>query len=192
MTIERAMARAFAMDDRAWARHASPWSVWTRVATLPLIAAALWSRAWLGAWAILPIAAVAAWTWINPRAFPPPRSLDSWASRGVLGERIWLDRDRSPVPPRHRLAPRILAAVAAVGAAILAWGLYATEPWPTFAGLAVTMLAKLWFLDRMAWLYEDVNGAATPRRGATDDDDDDADDFDRAGAAGAGPAGGGR
>jgi hypothetical protein len=37
MPIERFAARLMAMDDRAWARHANPWSVWTRFATLPFL-----------------------------------------------------------------------------------------------------------------------------------------------------------
>lgn len=54
------------MDDRVWARHANPWSGWTRVATLPLLAVAIWSREWIGWWALLAVAAVALWTWLNP------------------------------------------------------------------------------------------------------------------------------
>lgn len=78
------------------------------MATLPLTAAAWWSRARLGSWVILPVAAVAAWTWLNPRAFPPLRSLRSWASKGFLGERIRLDLDRSSILPRPRFAPRLI------------------------------------------------------------------------------------
>ncbi len=37
----RRVARAFALDDEGWRRHANPWSVWTRVATLPLIVLAV-------------------------------------------------------------------------------------------------------------------------------------------------------
>lgn len=34
-------ARAMTMDDATWERHANPWSVWTRMATLPLLLPAL-------------------------------------------------------------------------------------------------------------------------------------------------------
>jgi hypothetical protein len=36
-------AKLFQMDERAWERHASPWSVWTRVASLPPLLAEGWS-----------------------------------------------------------------------------------------------------------------------------------------------------
>jgi hypothetical protein len=165
MTMERGLARAFALDDEGWRRHANPWSVWTRVATLPLIVLAVWSRAWIGRWSLVPIALVAAWTWINPRLFPAPRSTESWASRGVMGERVWLNRDRVPVPARHRLAPHLLTGVAASGAVLLIWGLARLEPWPTLTGTVVAYLGKLWFVDRMAWLYEDMKDATPEYRG---------------------------
>jgi len=158
MTIEARIARAHRMDDAAWARHANPRSVWTRVPILPLLALAVWSRAWIGWWAILPVALLLAWAWLNPRAFPRPRSLDNWASRAVLGERLWLARAEVPVPPRHRVLPNILNAVAAAGGLLLLYGLAGLVPWAALTGLAVTMLAKFWFLDRMAWLVADMVG----------------------------------
>ena len=35
MNLEGMIARAFAMNDEVWARHASPWSVWMRFTVLP-------------------------------------------------------------------------------------------------------------------------------------------------------------
>ena len=37
MTFEARIARLFAMDEATWARHANPWSVWTRFTALPLL-----------------------------------------------------------------------------------------------------------------------------------------------------------
>ena len=31
--------------------------------------------------------------------------------------------------------------------------------WPTIFGVALTALGKLWFVDRMVWLYEDMKDA---------------------------------
>jgi hypothetical protein len=164
MTLERGIAAAFAMDEGTWQRHANPWSVWTRVATLPLVVLAVWSRAWLGWWALGPVAAVVLWTWWNPRLFARPRSTDNWASKGVLGERVWLNRDVVPVPRHHRRMPHILSAVAAAGVIFLVWGLVELALWPTLLGMALTFLGKLWFLDRMVWLYEDMSDATPEYR----------------------------
>jgi len=156
MTLERGIAAAFAMDDVAWQRHANPWSVWTRVATLPLVVLAVWSRAWLGWWALGAITVVVVWTRRNPRLFPRPLSTDNWASKGVLGERVWLNRDKVPVPRHHFLMPHILTAVAAAGVLFLVWGLVELAIWPILLGMALTFLGKLWFVDRMVWLYEEM------------------------------------
>ena len=86
MAWEARIARAFRLDDAGWARHANPWSGWTRMAVLPLLALAVWSRAWIGWWAALPLDLLVVFLWLNPRLFPPPRHLDAWISRGVLGE----------------------------------------------------------------------------------------------------------
>jgi hypothetical protein len=146
----------FGMDDRTWARHANPWSVWTRVAILPLLALAIWSRVWIGWWVLVPVIGLAVWTWINPRAFPPPLSTNSWASKAVLGERVWLNRRSVPIPEHHRRAANILTMISASGLLPLAWGLTAVAFWPTIFGVVLTALGKLWFVDRMVWLYEDM------------------------------------
>ena len=40
------------------------------------------------------------------------------------------------------------------------------DVWPTLLGCALVYLAKLWFLDRMVWLYEEMK-TATRRVGPT-------------------------
>jgi hypothetical protein len=163
MAWEDHIARAFAMDEAAWARHANPWSGWTRVATLPLLVLAAWSRVWIGPWwAATLFAALLLWTWINPRAFPPPAGRDAWMTRGVLGERHWLARDAVPVPAHHRRVPHLLSALAALGVPLLVWGVAMLQVWPTLLGLALAMLGKLWFVDRMVWLQRDMEGGPRP------------------------------
>lgn len=157
MTLEARIARLHGMDDAAWARHANPWSVWTRVAILPLLALAIWSRVWIGWWALLPVMLLVGWAWANPRAFPPPGSLDNWGSRAVLGERLWLARDEVPVPDRHRSLPTMLNGLAGAGGAVLLAGLVWLSPAAVLTGLATTLLAKMWYLDRMNWLVADMS-----------------------------------
>lgn len=159
MTIDRTIAAAFRMTDEVWERHANPWSVWTRFTALPLIIMAIWSRVWFGWWALLPAAAALLWTWLNPRIFARPRSTDNWASMAVLGERVWVNRAAVPVPARHRVVPQVLNAVSATGLPFVVWGLVAIEVWPTVLGTVIIYLGKLWFADRMVWLYEDMKDA---------------------------------
>jgi hypothetical protein len=120
MPIDAAMAKAFGLEGDAWMRHANPWSVYTRIPIPPLLAGAIWSRSRLGRRSLIPIALVCAWAVINPRAFLPPRSLDHWASRGVLGETYWAKRKEIPIPPRHRVAPNVLGAISALGVPFVA------------------------------------------------------------------------
>jgi hypothetical protein len=156
MTLERAIAGAFRMDDRSWARHANPWSVWSRNTALPLLCLALWSRVWLGWWSVLPLSLAVACTWLNPRLFAPPGTTRHWASKAVLGERVWMNHSAVPVPDHHLRAPHLLSLVAALGVPFAAWGLIRLEPWPLLFGCLLVYAGKLWFLDRMVWLYEDM------------------------------------
>lgn len=162
--------RLMGMDERAWRRHANPWSAWTRILTpLPLLALAVWSRVWIGWWSSLAVAAVLLWVWWNPRAFPPPRSLGSWASRGVLGERAVIAHpDR--VAPHHRRAMATLTALSAAGLPPLAWGLWALDPWAVASGVLLTAGAKTWFVDRCVWALGDLEreGVVDPQPGRAD------------------------
>jgi hypothetical protein len=42
----------------------------------------------------------------------------------------------------------------------LAWGLYSLDPWATAFGALGASALKLWFVDRMTWLYEDMKDAS--------------------------------
>jgi hypothetical protein len=156
MTLERKIARAFALDDDTWLRHANPWSVILRNTVLPILVLAFWSRLWLGWYALVPVALALLWTWYNPRIFPAPGSFDHWASKAVFGERVWLNRDVVPVPVHHRTTPNILSGVSGIGMLFVFWGVFAFDLWPAVFGMALVYCGKLWFLDRMAWLWEDM------------------------------------
>lgn len=73
----------------------------------------------------------------------------------------------------------MLSAVAGVGTMVPVYGLVVLALWPTLLGMAIVYLGKLWFLDRMVWLYQDMKNvnpqyrawlrdAATVTRPATD------------------------
>lgn len=157
MDLFGASERLMRMNEATWERHAHPASVYTRmILGLPLVVAAIWSRAWIGWWALAALAAVAALTWLNPRMTRPPRSTDNWASKATFGERVLLARETVPVPAHHVAMAHRLVAVSATGLPFLAYGLWALDPWPTALGMALVYAGKLWFLDRMVWLYEDM------------------------------------
>lgn len=156
--IYRAAERMMGMQDADWRRHANPRSVWTRFSCLPLIALAIYARVWIGWWALPLFLMAVAWTWVNPRAFPPPADFGAWASRGTLGERIFLARDRYDVPAHHLRAANILAALSAIGLLPLIYGLIVLNPWVTLAGLIGTILPKLWFVDRMVRIHAELTG----------------------------------
>ncbi|MEM7440566.1 MAG: DUF6653 family protein [Pseudomonadota bacterium] len=150
MNLYAAAERLMGMNDAVWARHANPWSVWTRFSCLPLIVLAVWWRSW-GL-----LALVLAWTWVNPRAFPAPAHFDHWASRAVLGERLFLSG--ADIPRHHLLATRILSALSAVGLIPLCWGLYTLDPVSTVLGTLLAVMPKVWFCDRMVWILADLTG----------------------------------
>lgn len=152
--LYRAAERLMSMDERVWARHANPLSVYSRFTVLPLLVLAIWSRTWLDHWALAVIALAVVWAWINPRLFPPPRDLDNWASRGVLGERVFLNR-RDEVPAHHRAWAAGLALASLPGVVILVCGLWMLDGVLTMFGTVLTMGPKIWFVDRMNWIYAD-------------------------------------
>ena len=158
MDIFAAAERLMRMDDEGWRRHANPLSGWTRFAILPLLALAFWSRVWIGWAALFLVAALVVWTFVNPRAFPPPGDYGAWMTRGVLGERLWLDRARRAIPPHHIRAAYLTSVVAATGLPILGWGLWVLDPFATLLGLVLCVGGKAWFLDRMVWLHADLTG----------------------------------
>ncbi len=148
--------KLFSMSDEVWARHANPWSVWTRYSCLPLLALAVWSREWLGYLSLVPIILVCLWTWLNPRFFNKPKTTNHWASKAVLGERVWLQHPKDQIPSHHHRAILILNIITFAGFLLAILGLIQLEIWPTVFGTIITMIGKSWFLDRMVWLYQDL------------------------------------
>ena len=149
-------ARAAGMSDEAWRRHANPWSVWTRFAAIPVGILAIWSRAWIGWWALAPVALVVAWLWWNPHAFPPVEKPTAWSSKGIFGERLWMS-DRSRMSAEFVVVQRVWIVGAASGAALLGWGLVALALWPTAFGAALIIYGQLWRIDRLGLFYDEVS-----------------------------------
>ncbi len=156
MTLERTIANIFSLSDENWMKHSNPWSVWTRYSVLPIIVLAVWSRVWLGWWALLPIALSLLWMYFNPVFFKKPRSTNNWTSKAVLGERVYLNRDNVPIPVRHKRVPNIASGISGLGFLVAMYGLVQLSIWPAVLGTIITIVAKTWFLDRMVWIFEDM------------------------------------
>lgn len=156
MQLGKLVERFMIMDTPTWERHTNPWSAWTRVPILPLLCLAIWARIWMGWWCILPVVVLLIWIWLNPRAFPKPVSTRSWASRAVMGERVWLNRAQTPIPKHHAVWAQILATLPVSGFPPLVYGLWALELGWLLLGLVLIMGPKMWFLDRMVWLFDDM------------------------------------
>ena len=102
-TRDRRVAKAFGLEGESWMKHANPASVWTRFSVL------------------LPAGAGDLEPRVDRRLVPGPdrrrrspgcsstrccsrrpKSTRNWASRSVLGERIWVDRDKVELPEQFR------------------------------------------------------------------------------------------
>lgn len=149
------IAAAFRMNDEAWRRHANPWSVLTRFAAIPAMILAIWSRAWIGWWALLPISMTLVWLWVNPRVFPPVSATSSWAAKGIFGERLWLE-EQSGFPHDYGPILRWLMSIGVVGFIMIAWGLFTFHVWVTINGTVLVIMAQLWRIDRLGILYESI------------------------------------
>jgi hypothetical protein len=157
-TSERRVARFFGLEGESWMRHANPISVWTRFAVVPLLAASVWSREWIGWWSLAAVALSLIFMLVNPLLFARPRSTRNWASKGVLGERIWAERNQYEIPVQFTgsRVPAVTYAGQFVGLAMLTWGLVELDLVATVAGLVLVQGAKAWFIDRMVLLFEDM------------------------------------
>ncbi|TDD34934.1 DUF6653 family protein [Saccharopolyspora elongata] len=158
MSGAKKVAKRLQMDDESWRRHANPWSVWTRFAAIPFIIGSIWSREWIGWWALVPLALTGVWLWLNVKVFAPIEQPASWAAKGIYGERLWL-QEKSLVSREHRAIQRLLIVVGLAGFALTAWGLFVLEIWPTVFGAVLTVLGQLWRIDRFGLLYDELKRA---------------------------------
>jgi choline-glycine betaine transporter len=120
-----------------FARHANPWSAWTRWASTPLVLIPVWTRRRSHA------ALVAGWLAVNPVLFTTPADDRAWATRAMLGEEHWIlhrPRDVSMVisvvtsavavgalvaARRHHLRTAIIATSVQMALTLVYWELMA-------------------------------------------------------------------
>lgn len=157
MTLERRISKIFNLNDENRLKHANPWSVWTRYAVLPCIVLAFRSRIWIHARCLIPGCLSLLWLFFNPICFSKPHSTRNWASKSVLGERVYLNRDKVAIPKIHQsVIYKILNTISSAGMLLAIWATVIYSVWGAILGVALAYLGKSWYLDRMVWLYEDM------------------------------------
>jgi hypothetical protein len=159
LELDKTISKLFLANDDSWLKHANPWSVWSRFATLPFIVLSIWSRVWIGWYCLIPISMLMVWLWLNPTLFAKPKNYDNWAAKAVLGERILMKRKQHPIPRSHAKAVIILNTLQCLSGLVLIYGLWSLSLNFTLQGVVYIYLTKMWFLDRMVWLYESSSSA---------------------------------
>jgi hypothetical protein len=168
MAYDRIASRLMGMNEKVWASHANPLSGWTRLATAPLWFCALWSVSLDRLVVVDPDCSVVPVDVVESRIFPPPVDDRAWMTRGVLGERIFCRRDECDIPAEHIRFAHILTFFAVISLISAVWGLLSGRFWPALGGWLLMITFKLWFIDRMAWLYHTMKdtGASVGSIGA--------------------------
>lgn len=157
MDILKAAEKLMSMDEKAWQRHSSPLSVYSRFSILPLFTVVLAFRDELGWWTLAALLLVSVWTWLNPRVFSAPKKTNNWASMGTFGERIYLNRHKEEVIPLHHLNMcRIIIALQVIGVPFWCFAIYTMSYDLMALSTLWLMFTKTWFVDRMVWVYQDV------------------------------------
>lgn len=157
LTLERKISKLFHLTDENWMKHANPWSVYTRYSVLPIIVISFWSRQWIGWWCLIPGLLSLLWMFFNPIFFQKPASTKNWASKSVLGERVYLNRDKIQIPIHHQgYLLNILNGISSIGMLLSIYAVITYSVSAAIIGIILAYLGKSWYLDRMVWLYEDM------------------------------------
>ncbi|MDF2177366.1 hypothetical protein P2G88_03790 [Aliiglaciecola sp. CAU 1673] len=139
-----------------WVRHIHPYCLYCGYVSLLMILGALWWRPYLGLWTLLPISMGVLWLWQGPRLLEPPKTSKRWASRAVLGIRVWRNRKQIPIGAEHLDMVRIILGLLSGTWLMLFTALILQHSHLAVAGFSLLLLSQSWFLDRMVWLFDDM------------------------------------
>jgi hypothetical protein len=124
-----------------FARHANPWSAWTRWASTPLVLVPIWTRRW--SHAVL----VGLWLAVNPFVFGKPADERAWSTRAMLGEELWITRR----PRDAAMAASAVTSAVSVGAVIAA---RRRRLIPAVVATAVQMALTLVYWEQMVRYFD--------------------------------------
>jgi uncharacterized protein DUF6653 len=130
------MSRIALVRRAVFARHANPWSAWTRWASTPLVLVPVWTRRQSHA------VVIGVWLAANPIVFRKVTNERSWATRAMLGEELWITRR----PKDSATALSVLTSVVAVIALVAA---RRHRLVPAAAASAVQMALTLVYWEQM-------------------------------------------
>jgi Family of unknown function (DUF6653) len=68
---------------------------------------------------------------------------------------LWM-KNRDRVASEYRVILRRLILFGLIAFLFIAWGLWHLRIWPTVYGATLLILAQLWRIDRMGFLYEEL------------------------------------
>ena len=132
------------LGEEFWLRHSNPWSGLTRMLIAPFLYLTIWYHNWIG------LGLVILWTIANPLVFPKPKRTNSWFSKVVLGEKVWLESFRKNPKLDLQLILNILTAASFIPSVYFA---YINMFWPTLYCATLMYIFKLWFVDRVTLQY---------------------------------------
>ncbi|MFC3095715.1 DUF6653 family protein [Alteromonas sediminis] len=145
------------MSNETWKKHGNPASVFSRLLVFPLLILTIWWRETLAEffWVIFIVLLV--FLFLSTRLFPAPKNNKSWASKSILGEKLWLDNTNCQVPQKHSYAATLIISGQFISLLLIVLGLVYTVQSMVWTGTSTFLVLKLWFLDRMVWLLSDMS-----------------------------------
>lgn len=108
----------------------------------PFLYLSIWHHNWIA------LGIIILWTTVNPIVFPKPKNTNSWVSRVVLGEKLWLENIKKKAKLDLSLILNILTALFFIPFIYFA---YVNVFWPTLYSATLTFIFKIWFCDRVGF-----------------------------------------
>ena len=142
------------IEDRRWAGRSHPWCVYSRLAAALALIVVLTSHRELGVYALIPISLCLFFIIVNPFIFPAPKDDSHWATRTVLGQRIWRSREHA-----HWDIPSISRVASALAYFIALWLAIESQLGEAVLLGLIALGLKLVYLDWMARYYRRMKPA---------------------------------